>query len=67
VFNEIGTISSIFKDRFALDSTNDDMMQCSRGLPAIASRSGEAGWRLCGLYAAWHLQIKAHPFVNMKI
>ena len=36
----------IQKIGIALDAANDHMVQRSRGLPAIASRSGEAGGHL---------------------
>jgi hypothetical protein len=40
-------LNSPLKDIFSLNATDDDMVQGTRGLPAIASRAGFAGHAFC--------------------
>ncbi len=50
-FYEIVPVLIIRKYPPALDSSNNNMVQCTGGLPAIASRSGEAGGHRFWLWA----------------
>jgi hypothetical protein len=55
---KIVVIGIIVKYLSALFAAADNMLKCPGGLPAIASRSGEAGGHLCALYVAYRTFIK---------
>jgi hypothetical protein len=62
----------VFLIRFAgkvfamLNAAADDVLQCSGCLPAIASRSGEAGGHRCGLFRACFYIESSSIIINLS-